>query len=720
MKFKFLASTWDKVSKLLGIKELPLNAEGTEVEFTAEQRTTLEAEVGPDLAKQIEDSFKKEFKDMSQSDQSIKAIQDEIAALLAATGSTAQEPAGDPKGSSDDGSDEIHKLQAIKKEMGKLQAQVKLLMDAPEGNAPAAIIKFAKDAMEHSKTHLFGHNAEYNAFENRPWNQRLRDGGVKATDFNTDSAIPTLQGDLEHFVRENPKVINSLFNDFEELPAEWDRRTGVIDQTSDGFIIPGEIVQGRRDGWQPKNNFKFVAEIGKVFAKKIDITFNGQQLQKIETTWVAQTQKMDGTHPWKMSFIGFLLTELIKQQKVDDRIAQINGIYANNPDETVAGDNVNSQNGLRYLWYYYRDVLKKYRAFNIGNPTDAGIVDYVKKIIELIPEEYRKMQGLEFQITDRWMRSYATKAGELYNLQRNTDQGKMAYDLTHPIDYPNIKFQVLKDMTNTDFMGVTFSKNIQVMDYDASEKGKFTITHEKRDTHIFADYKIGIRFIFVGTKIAAGEPKLFEKQMLWSNSVPVFGPDVKVPVFDDETGILKVTYNNMVIDKKWVTDITEIEGDFVGGQVLRITGNTSLAGTKNLKNSAAIALTGGVDYPLNNGGTITLIVNEDKTLKELTRTTSAPTAVSTDVTFTTTTIDANAGSVFRYGGATATLAGIINGVEGQIIRVYGLTGATLTLSDIAGVLDMTSTAAMDATADYVDLVKVDGIWRDIKRSLTQS
>lgn len=718
MKFKFLAGTWAMVSKLFGVTDLPLNAEGTEVEFTAEQRTALEGEVGKDLAKDIEDSFKKEFKEMGQSDQRIKAIQDEIAALLAASGSGEGEPPASAKGDGDDGNDELHKLQAISKEMAKLQATVKLLMDAPEGNTPAAVYKFTKGAMEHSKTHLFGQGLEYNAFEGRPWNQRLRDGGVKATDFNTDSAIPTLQGDMDHFFRENPKVINSLFNDFEDLPAEWDRRTGVSDQIADGFIVPAEIVQGRRDGWQPKNKFKFDSEIGKVYAKKIDITFNGQQLQKIENTWVAQTQKMDGSHPWKMSFIGFLLIELIKQQKVDDRIAQINGIYANNPDETVAGDNVNSQNGVRYLWYYYRDILKKYKAFNIGTPTDAGIVDYVRKMIESLPEDIRKMQGLELQISDRWMRSYATKAGEVYNLQRNTDQGKMAYDLTYPIDYPNIKFQVLKDQTNTDFMGITFSKNIQVMEYDPSEKGKFTITHEKRDTHIFADYKIGIRFIYVGTKRASGEPLQFEKQMLWSNSVPVFGPDVKVPVFDNESGILNITYNNMVVDKKWVTDITELDGDYVAGQILRITGNASLSALKNLKNSATIALTGGVDYPLNTGGTITLFVNEDKTVKELTRTTTAPAVASTDVTFTTTTIDANLGGVFKYGGATATIVGIINGVEGQAIRVYGKTGATLTLSNVAGNIDVVSTAAIDADAEFVDLVKVDGIWRETKRSIT--
>src|SRR5690625_7121649 len=83
-------------------------------------------------------------------------------------------------------------------------------------------IDMKNNLMNHSKTHLFGSTFEYDAFENRPWNQRLRDGSKKATTFN-DRDLHVLAGDAQHFIRTNPGVIASLFDDFEELPSGWTR-----------------------------------------------------------------------------------------------------------------------------------------------------------------------------------------------------------------------------------------------------------------------------------------------------------------------------------------------------------------------------------------------------------------------------------------------------------------------------------------------------------------
>jgi hypothetical protein len=607
-------------------------------------------------------------------------------------------------------------LTAERKKREELEAQVQLLMEQPEGDVPAAIIRhLGRSTMEHSATHLFASNKSYDAIDKRPWNARAAKGGLKATTFNDDSEIPLLKGDLEHFVRENPEVIDSLFNDTDTLPSEWDYTVNVQDQISSGYVIPAEIVQGRKKGWAPKNNFHFDTETGMVYRKKIDITFDGFELQQLENTWVGRIKNMDGSHPWKLSFVAFLLSELTKQQIVDDRQAQINGIFAVGGNGDTPGDAVNSQNGIRYLWYYYRDVVKKYRAASLGVPTEANIVEYVEKLIMTLPENERKNQGLEIQISDRWKRAYNKKAGDLYNLQYSTDQGKKEYSLDHPIDRPNFKFQVLKDQTQTDFIGITYSKNIQVMEYKPEEKNRFTFTFEKRNMNIFADYRLGIRFIFVGTKVKAGDPKLFEKQRLWSNDVPVFGPETKVPIFDNKSSILKVVYKNMIVDEAWTTDITEIEGDFVPGQVLTITGNTSLAGTKNLKDAAPFDLQG--DYPLNTAGTITLFVNEDKTLTELSRTTTAPAVASTDVTFAAGAIDADTGKVFRYNGTAATTAftSIINGVEGQSIRIYGkAANAVLTIAT-TGNIKVASSISLDAATDYLQLTLINGMWTETKR-----
>ena len=708
---------------LLGIAaeaQIPIDAEKKALNLTDDQVRKLKAHFGDEYATEMLKTIDGEIKAHLDSNMNLKAIKDELDAIVKEKALKAEDLA-DAKDKNADEGDIAAKLELLNKAHSeekalriKLEEQVQALMKESEGDVPSAILKNLQKDMKHSDTHLFASTADYNAFDKRPWNMRFRDGNVKATDFNNDSNIPTLQGDLEHFVRENPTVINSLFNDFDDLPAEWDRRSGVLDRVADGYVITGEIVQGRKKGFQAKNRFKFSVEEGKVYRKKIDITFDGYELQQIENTWL-RIKNSEKSHPWKMSFIGFLLSELVKRQKADDRNAQINGIYVINPDEDTAGAAVNSQNGLLYLWYYYREIAKKYRPFDMGAPTDANIKDYIEDMIKRIPENERKEEGYEIELSDRWMKAYRKRAGELYQLNYNTDTGMYEYKENHPVDYPNFKFQVLKDMTKTDFIGITKSKNIQIMDYDVSEKGKFTITHEKRDTHIFADYRLGIRFLYVGNKLAPGEPNEFEVQKVWSNNVPVFGPEVSVPTFDDQTGILKVVYPNMVIDEKWKTDITSIEGDFVPGQVIKITGNPSLAGAKNLKDNAVFDLQG--DYALNTPGYILLFVNDDKTLKELERTTVAPVAASTDVNFDAAVVDAKEGTVFRYtGAATRAITGIINGVDQKSIRIYGTDTANVDVTfSTTGNIKMTGNATLGKKEDYVQLTLVAGFWRETKR-----
>ena len=64
----------------------------------------------------------------------------------------------------------------------------------------------------------------------------------------------------------------------------------------------------------------------------------------------------------------------------DDRKAMINGVYVKTPEgDDYTGAAINSQNGLMYLFHQFRDVKKKYRAFDIGLPTKENIVLYKNK-----------------------------------------------------------------------------------------------------------------------------------------------------------------------------------------------------------------------------------------------------------------------------------------------------------------------------------------------------
>lgn len=719
MNFKAMAKTAMAFMTLLGEKKLPIDAENQKLNLDAAQKQKIVDALGEKLAEEAINGIDKEIKDLAQNNLDLKAIQDEIAALVKETNLTEEELknlASDKD--ADDNSATLASIKAIGAKTKEMEKTIAKLLTEPVGDSALEVIKNGAMNRAHSATHLFGSGKAYDAFDGgRSWNARMRDNGVKATDFNSNGAIPLLQGDIEHFVNDNNGLLESLFNDFRDLPSQWARRSGVLDRVSDGYIIPDEIVQGRADGWSPKNNFKIASEQGQVYRKKIDITFKGYELQEIENTWIRQYNKADGSHPWKMSFVGFLLGEIIKRQMLDDRIAQINGIYVQSPDgDNKPGAAVNSQNGLRYLW---NKAIQdgKYRTFDIGAPTESNIVDYINTMIEMMPEVERKEQGLEIQLSSKWLKAYLKRAGELYPKLYNTDQGKMMYQLNSPIDYPNFIFQELVDSTKSDFIGITKSSNIEILDYNVSEKGKFTMSHDKRDTHIFADYRLGIRIKFIGTKLAAGDPRAFELQKVWSNNMPVFGTDVFAPAFDNTSGILKIDFNNVQVDASWKTDIASIEGA-TKGTVVRIKGNTGLAAAKSLKNNASLLLAS--DFNLALGGTIVLYVQEDGKLKELSRTTAPEVATTTDISFTTGTLDSKGGNVFRFAGtATTAITSVINGVEGKTIKIYGTDTAAVdvTLADVATV-DVASNATLGDSNDYVQLTFVNGKWIETGRSIT--
>ncbi len=728
--FEKLKATMGMFMVLLGYgkeSDIPVDAEKKALNFSDAEVAKLKAHFGDKYETYIQ-AINGEIKAFLDKDMDMKAIHDELAAIIAEKQQN-QENLDDATNNNAAEATTMELVQTLrasaqkeKEAREKLEAQLTKLMDEGVGDKPDEVIKNSQ-AMKivHSATHLFGDAKDYNKFEGRAWNARLRDMSIKATDFNSDSVIPTLQDDVAHFVRENPQALNSLFNDTLDLPRDWDRRTGVLDRVADGHIIAGEIVQGRSKGWKPKNNVKIVPEEGRVFRKKIDITFNGYELQEIENTWIRSYNGSDGSHPWKMTFVYFLLSEIVKQQMLDDRKAQINGIYSKTPDGETPGLAVHSQDGLRFLFWYHREISKKYAATNLGPITDMNIVDKVDALIKSIPETERQMEGLELGLSQANLDRYRTKAGLAYQLHMKDDAGNTIYEKNYPLNFQNIKFQPIRDLVNSDFMYITESKNIQIMDYNVSEKGKFTVQHDKRDTNIFADYRLGIRLKFVGTKQAPGEPVDFARQKVWTNEAPIFNADQKMLVYDDESGVIDFHFPNMVIDDAWKTNITNIE-NAPKGAIIKITGNTKIPAVKNIVDSAIFDLTGNASFDLSTGGTLTLLVNDNGTFKELKRTTSPETAIASDeTTFSGTSIDASTASVFRFTGvADASLANIINGVEGKTIKIYGTDTADveLTVADVANVIEVNSNAVLPDSVSYVQLTLVDGKWFETKRSIT--
>ena len=705
MKWKIMAQTVAFFSALLGTKDIPIDGEAQTLNLSAEQRQKIVDALGEDLADEAINGINSEIKNMAQENLNLKAIKDEVDAMVRLSALTEEEL----KNVAKDGNgapETVALVQAIAKKNNEQAAQIQKLIADPEGDVPSAIIQGNSKKITHSASHLFGSTKAYDAFEERNWNARAAGLTTAATNFTDQPTVQKLNNDLDLYFRENPEELKSLHRDNFGLPAFWNKRTKVDDKVADATIATAEISQARKLPWLPKNRQIIKPEEGQIFPIQIDIEYVGYFLQKIEASWLNMMNK-EGSQPYKISFVRFLVSEIDKKARQEDRIATIKGVYVETPeDATTPGRFINRQNGLLYLAQQARDVTKKYRPFDLGTPTPTKIVDYVDNFIKQLPYDVRTQQGLVLYLSDFWLKAYKRRSETLFG--GNNDY--TGYP-TNPKDYNNIKFEVLVDMEGSDFMFMTFDDNIEVLENIPAEKSMYHFEYLKRMVYIWADYKMGVRFLHIGNPVVEGDPLEFSVQTVWSNTAPVFPKDFFVPVNDDATGKVKVNFKNLYVTKDWATDITEFTNT-TPGTIIKIKGDTQLAAVKNVVDGAKVDLVANASFNLKSGGTLTLYVNADGSVKELSRTVAPETNVVADVDFDAVTIDADLGTIFRFiGTATKTITAIQNGVEGKTIRIYGTDTASVDLifADAATINVASAATLLDAT-DYLQLTLVDGVW----------
>lgn len=542
----------------------------------------------------------------------------------------------------------------------------------------------------------------------RPWNMRATKGAsFVATNFNNDITIERLNGDLEDFIRQNPSKIDNIYMQYYNLPELWKSNTvfGVADRIVTATITVTEVTQPRKDKWLPKGSASIKAEEMRVRPAQIDLQFDYKKMVQIETNWLNQFNR-EGTQAYKMTFIEYLITQYLMQARSEDANVLVNGVYVETPEGyDTAVSYLLRNDGVRKLLFDAR-LLNKYRPFeNLGTPTEANIVDYIHKMIQALPDDVRT-SPLQLDLAPFWIRAYKTRDEQLRGTNNNYD----GYPQT-PRDYPNIQFVPVVQWEGSDIMVITTPDNIKPLEFKPEEKSMLTIEKDRRTVYVFGDYRLGIGFNHFGLVADKSDPLRFRKQIVWSNNVPLFRADFFVSFYDEGTGIIDVAHNRVQPGAGFTTDIIKINGNV--GNILIIKGDITLATAVNVKDNADIDLT--ADFNLKSGGTLTLVKQANGTYKEVSRT-AAPEKVSSVVNFTNTSFDYNAGNEFAYKGlAAVTLAEILNGTEGNTVRIYGQAVNTLTVNTVAGKIKTNSSALLDTEAKFIDLVKVDGLWVEMGR-----
>lgn len=595
----------------------------------------------------------------------------------------------------------IKMASGLKKTVEQQAADLAKLKKDPEPDEPEAVIDGTKNkitTVKHSKTHLFGSNHSWDSLD-RPWNKRAADlsdkGQIKGATVWDKVNIDKLNDDLGAYARRNASEIMSLLMDGYDIPSNWSVVSNVQDEYVFASIVSGEITQPFKKGWLPKNKQRFVPIKNKIFDKQIDITWESSELKSIEKSWLNMFFN-EGSTPYKDSFARYLLGELMKKARKEDKITIFKGVYHNpaNLPDGVAGSFLNAMDGFMKLVADYRDVA--FKSHSIGKPTEANIYDYVNNFVKGLPYDFRIQAGLVFGMSSDWHKAYHNAR----ELKKGTNTDYVAND-TRVDQYENITFVPHPQLNGSDFMYVTTNDNIGLMVDKPGEESMITIEKNRRVIDAFADYKLGVFFKALGANVDPSAPITYEDQIFFSNDVELLN-DVYVPVAANDATpsvadhhALKIGSNNTAS-----TNITALD-DVVEGQRYFLYGDSD-TNTSTVKNGANIIMDGGADFELTKGDLIELIGLAGGKVIEYERyvagTTPEPEKVQ--LAADATTADAADGTWFVTEANTAPTAitNILNAVVDEIYTIEGGSAADSTTISSAGnfLLTATFTASVGA------------------------
>ncbi|WP_271407280.1 hypothetical protein [Tenacibaculum soleae] len=640
--------------------------------LTAEQKSTLDAQVKKEgFAEKFEARHNEAIeaeKDNQEAISQIDAFMEESGDGAAASEDPNEAP------SADDGADKslsakvtglTASLKAERTARLKAEQTVNKLKGVAEADNPETIHGNLKQTMQHSTTHLNATNNSWDAFEGRSWNQ-LAAGlpGAAATNWNTAN-IDKLNTDIQDYFRKDPKKLHSTFMDGLELPKYWKLISGVSDEYIFTTISTGEITQGLKIKWLPKNNASFSAQKGKVRDIQIDIEFKGDELKKLEKSYLNNFFN-EGSTPFKDGFILYVVKELMKQARKEDKIVIGKGVYFPNENAETPGSFLNNFSGVIKLITDARDVF--FKSFKLGKPTDLNVHGYVDNFVKKLPHDIRILPGLVFYMSPTWLKSY----NEARRREKGRDQD-FSGGIMHVDGYANIEILAYDQLEGYDLFFLTTEDNISILTDKPGENGVLSFQKDVRNTRALGDYKLGTFIAMFGRKLI-GKTSTYENQLFFSNDVEVL-TDVYVPVEKNNATPSLKWHNSLMVgaNNTSATNIT----DFTDAQInsrIYLLGNAD-ENYSTVKNNAKISLLNN-DCVLEKGKLLVLYVKLDGTFQELYREDTAVTeleeatvVLENDVTM----IDASVGTRFATQSNTqaTTINSITNAIDGETYRIEG-------------------------------------------------
>lgn len=551
-----------------------------------------------------------------------------------------------------------------------LEAENKKLAALPEGDESVQKIKantMKNPKVAHSKTHLFASNTPWNAFEGRPWNASVRDGKLEAaTDWNDPVNIQKINTDLGAYARQNSSKIFDLLMDGLTIPSHWEVISGVSDEYVFLSIVTGDITQGFKAQWLPKNNQEFIPIKNKIFDIQIDASWTVTQLKQIERSYLQQFFN-NTSSPYKDDFVAYLSAKLIAKARKEDKIAVFKGVHYKTPeDATKPGRFINKMDGMLKVISGYRG--KAYKPHTLGALTEENIYDKVNAWVKSLPYDFRLTPGLKLGLSDYWHKAYHNARERAKGTNNDYVRNETTVE-----QFNNVEFVPHAQLEGQDFMYITTSDNLGIMINKPGEENTLTIEKVKRNIDAYADYKLGFFVKALGATDKDGNALGFDDQVFFSNEAEVL-QDVYVPAESNDATPSVKAHNALIIGSRntAVTNITKID-DIAEGQYVYLFGDSD-NNVSTVKSNTNILLDGS-DFALSKGNLIRLRGLKDGKAIEISRTESGEESSVEEVLIAAdaTTADAAEGTMFVTGTNTKATAitDIVNAVPGEKYTIKG-------------------------------------------------